>query len=150
MAVSERCWGKARHKRRTDTQKLRYRNKRGGKMKPTDSPETFLETLANPRSRAIIAAVAQDRCSVSEISEYCDLPLSTSYRKVDTLVENGILEDTLRINSSGRHEQEYTLSEESVSAVFRVDDAVDVRVSYDASDASEDRMLRMTAPVRLD
>lgn len=119
-------------------------------MKPTESPETFLETLADPRSRAIIAAVAQDRRSVSEISEYCDLPLSTSYRKVDTLVENDILEDTLRINSAGRHEQEYTLSKESVSAVFRVDDAVDIRVSYDASDVSEDRMLRMTVPVRLD
>jgi DNA-binding transcriptional ArsR family regulator len=118
-------------------------------MTPTDSPEKLLEILADPKSRAIIAAVAQERRSVSEISDYCDLPLSTSYRRVDELVENGVIKDALRIKGAGRHEQEYALRNESVSAVFRVDDAVDIRVSFDASDR-EDRMLRLTVPSYLD
>lgn len=117
-------------------------------VRDTKSPEDLLELLADSKSRAIIAALAQERRSVSEISDYCDLPLSTSYRRVDTLVENGIIEDTLRINGAGRHEQEYTLRNESVSAVFRIDNTVDIRVSFDASDGSDDSMLRLMVPSR--
>lgn len=115
-------------------------------MTTTKSPQKLLELLADPRSRAIIAAVAQERRSVSEISDYCDLPLSTTYRRVDTLVENDVVENALRIEDSGRHEKEYTLSSESVSAVFRVDDSVDIRVSFDATDREKDRTLRLTVP----
>ncbi|MDZ7688082.1 MAG: helix-turn-helix domain-containing protein [Halobacteriales archaeon] len=115
-------------------------------MTATESPEKLLEILADPKSRAIIAAVAQERQSVAEIADHCDLPLSTSYRRVDTLVDNGILDDTLRMKKAGRHEQEYTLRRESISTGFCVDDTLDIRVSFDATGGEDDRVLRVSLP----
>jgi len=113
---------------------------------PTESPEKLLEILADPKSRAIIAAVANERQSVAEIADYCDLPLSTSYRRVDTLVECGIIEDALRMKKAGRHEQEYMLRSRYFSTGFRVDDTVDIQVSFDATDGEDDRILHVSVP----
>lgn len=115
-------------------------------MTPAQQPEELLEILADPKSRAIIAAVVNEQLSVAEIADHCDLPLSTTYRKVDTLVEKDVIDDGLRVNESGSHEHEYSLRMRSVSTGFRVDDAVEIEVSFDAMEREDDRVLRVRAP----
>ncbi len=113
-----------------------------------ESPQRLLEILADPKSRAIIASVADERKSVSEIADDCDMPLSTSYRRMDTLVESGIVEDALRMKNAGRHEKEYVLRSKEISTGFTVDDTLDIRFSFDATEEEyeDEKVLRVSVP----
>lgn len=71
--------------------------------------EHLLGTLEDPDCRAIIEATSTEALSASELSESCDLPLSTTYRKVDQLTEVGVLEEQVRLSRSGQHTSEYVL-----------------------------------------
>jgi hypothetical protein len=65
-----------------------------------------MECLADEDCRAILRATHSPR-TAPEISEECDIPLSTVYRKVDRLTELSLLETRIRIDSSGRHPTQY-------------------------------------------
>jgi hypothetical protein len=71
--------------------------------------ESLLGTLEDPDCRAIIEATTGEALSASELSEQCDLPLSTTYRKVDQLTDVGMLEEQIRLSRSGQHTSEYIL-----------------------------------------
>ena len=66
--------------------------------------------LEDEDCRALLQAAAGDARSASELSEECDLPLSTTYRKVDKLADVGLLAERLRLCSSGKHTSEYALN----------------------------------------
>lgn len=95
----------------------------------TDQPGDLLAALEDEDCRALLQAAAGEALSASELSEACDLPLSTTYRKVDTLTETGLLEERLRISSSGKHTSEYALRVEGVH-VSLAGDGVDVTVDH--------------------
>jgi len=64
---------------------------------------TVLAALEDDDCRAILAATEARALSAGEISEACELPLSTAYRKIDQLGEG------IRISSGGQHTSEYSL-----------------------------------------
>ena len=47
--------------------------------------------------------------TASEISEQCDIPLSTTYRKLDQLVDASILEERIRLSSQKQQRREFSL-----------------------------------------
>lgn len=69
----------------------------------------LLSALEDEDCRALLRAASGETLSASELSELCDLPLSTTYRKVDTLTEVGLFEEQLRLRQSGKHISEYGL-----------------------------------------
>jgi hypothetical protein len=74
---------------------------------PVDStPDGVLACLADDDCRAILRVTHTAR-TAPEISECCDIPLSTVYRKVDRLTELSLLDTRIRIDSSGRHPTQY-------------------------------------------
>jgi len=73
-----------------------------------------LAALDDEDCRQLLRAAAGTAMSASELAEECDLPLSTTYRKVDILEEAGLLAEELRLCPSGKHTSEYTLSVESL------------------------------------
>jgi DNA-binding transcriptional ArsR family regulator len=73
----------------------------------------LLEVLSDADSRSILRATGEEALSASEISEACDLPLSTTYRKLERMSEAGLLAEGIRLRRSGKHTSEY---------VRRVDD----------------------------
>lgn len=77
----------------------------------TDEAEvqSLLGTLEDADCRAIIEATTSEALSAGELSERCDLPLSTTYRKVDQLTEAGVLDERVRLSRSGQHTSEYVL-----------------------------------------
>lgn len=83
--------------------------------------ESFFDVLDDADCRAILRATSEEALSASELSEECDIPLSTTYRKLESLTEAGLLEESLRLRQSGKHTSEYRR---------RVDDIV---VSMDAA-----------------
>jgi DNA-binding transcriptional ArsR family regulator len=101
----------------------------------------LLRALADEDSRALLRAVEGEALSVNELSEACDLPLSTTYRKVDMLTEAGLLEEQLRLRSSGKHTSEYILDIETVELSL-TGGGIDVTVS-DRTDQEEGEQSRV-------
>jgi DNA-binding transcriptional ArsR family regulator len=70
--------------------------------------DDLLTALEDAGCRAILDATGDEALSARELSERCDLPLSTTYRKLDRLTRVGLLAERTRIRPSGRHASEYT------------------------------------------
>jgi len=76
--------------------------------------QKLLDALDDTDCRAILDATSEEALSASEISEAHDLPLSTTYRKLDRLTEAGLLEERTCIRRSGKHTSEYIRSVDDV------------------------------------
>jgi DNA-binding transcriptional ArsR family regulator len=79
-----------------------------------DEVQALLDALRDPSCRTVLNATGEASLSASELSETCDLPLSTTYRKLDTLTDVGLLEEHTRICADGKHASEYTCRVETV------------------------------------
>lgn len=66
-----------------------------------------MEALTDEDCRAILAATTDEALSANEISARCDLPRSTTYRKLETLTEVDLLGERIRICRSGKNPSEY-------------------------------------------
>ena len=73
-----------------------------------------LEALNDPDARAILQATTDGPRSTSEIAEDCDLALSTTYRKIDTLVECGLLEKSIDFDDGCNHINRYAHSVDAI------------------------------------
>lgn len=80
----------------------------------TNSPDSstardLLAAIADPDCQTILAASAEQSLSVSDVVERCDIPTATAYRKVNMLVDTGLLHERIQIHPYGRNEYEYSL-----------------------------------------
>ena len=66
-----------------------------------------LDVLGDPDCRDLLRAVGASALTASECSEACDLPLSTTYRKLERLSAAGLVEEGLRIRRDGKHAGQY-------------------------------------------
>jgi predicted transcriptional regulator len=96
--------------------------------------QQLLDTLDDADCRAILDATREEALTANEISEARDLPLSTTYRKIEFLIEAGLLEERTRVRQSGGHASEY---------IRLVDDVV---ISLDTQGETEVRMSRRKSP----
>jgi DNA-binding transcriptional ArsR family regulator len=69
--------------------------------------DDLLGALDDAGCRAMLDATGEQALSARELSERCDLPLSTTYRKLDRLTEAGLLAERTRVSEDGRHASEY-------------------------------------------
>ncbi len=69
--------------------------------------ETVLTALDDPDCRALLEATAEEALTAAELIERCDVPRSTTYRKLDQLAEAGLLEERVRLSADGKHPSEY-------------------------------------------
>lgn len=90
---------------------------------------SLLDALADADCRAILDATSDKVLTASEIAETCDLPLSTTYRKLDILTEAGLLEERTRIRRSGKHASEYARLVDDVVVPLSPRGETQVRVS---------------------
>jgi len=73
-----------------------------------------LDALADDAARKIIAALSEPK-TASDLSEECDIPLSTTYRKLETLTETSLLEESTDIRRDGQHTTRYSVAIETVT-----------------------------------
>ncbi|HKJ59574.1 MAG TPA: helix-turn-helix domain-containing protein [Halobacteriales archaeon] len=66
-----------------------------------------LDALGDSDCRDILRAMGGAALTASECSEACDLPLSTTYRKLERLSGAGLIEEGLRIRRDGKHASQY-------------------------------------------
>jgi predicted transcriptional regulator len=69
--------------------------------------DRLLETITDSDSRAIIRETRTEALTAKEISKRCDIAPSTTYRKIDRLVDVGLLDEQIRFTSKTRHTHEY-------------------------------------------
>ena len=72
-----------------------------------DEVQAILYALQDDDCRAVLDATGEESLSASELADACDLPLSTTYRKLDTLTETGLLAERTRLCPDGKHTSEY-------------------------------------------
>lgn len=70
--------------------------------------ETVLSALEDPDCRTIIHTL-EEPMTARELSDAGDIPLSTTYRKLDKMTEATLLEELTEIRSDGRHTTRYRI-----------------------------------------
>lgn len=91
--------------------------------------QAVLDALEDPRCRAILDATGRAALSAKEVAAACDLPLSTTYRKLDLLVEADLVAARTRVRESGKHASEYVRAVEDVVVSLEPNDGIELRVS---------------------
>jgi len=87
----------------------------------------LLAALDDPDCRSVLEVTGDEPLSAKDIVERCEIPSSTAYRKIERLVELGLLEEGIRIRSSGKHASEYRRCIDGVELSIG-DDGTEVRV----------------------
>ncbi len=90
--------------------------------------EDILESLSDKYTRRILRVIDDDPHTASEIAKATDIPLSTTYRKINRLVELGVLTEHVRLSNSGHHSHEYQRPVEAVCVSF--DGEIEVNLKH--------------------
>lgn len=85
----------------------------------TQDIQQVIDPLADPACRTIIHEL-DEPMTAQELSDVCDLPLSTTYRKVERLTDASLLTTELDIRRDGRHTTRYRSAFTEIS--IEVDD----------------------------
>lgn len=93
-----------------------------------DDIQGVLGALDDVDCRAIIKAISDTALSAHELSKSCNIPLSTTYRKLDVLTEAGLLEEGTRIRLSGKHTSEYSWNIEEVVISVSTNEGIELQV----------------------
>jgi DNA-binding transcriptional ArsR family regulator len=101
-----------------------------------DDPDIqqVLDALDDSDCRAILEATDEDSLSAKELSSRCDLPLSTTYRKIDVLESAGLIAEQTRLSPSGNHASEYERLVEDIT--MSVDDGAGITLTVSVRDSA--------------
>lgn len=94
-----------------------------------DELETILGAFDDADCRRILEATSDEAMSAKELAETCDLAMSTAYRKLDRLVEAGLLEEGLRLRRSGNHTAEYAARLDEFVLSVSPGDGLELRIT---------------------
>lgn len=103
-----------------------------------DAPDlgAVLDALDDPECRRIIRYL-DEPMTASEISDGCDIPSSTTYRKLDRLTEASILTEQTAIRTDGHHTSTYAIAFEEVKVFLDDQRQFEVSIARPAQTADE-------------
>jgi len=108
--------------------------------KPRSDPDPplgdVLTALDDADCRAIIRAL-DEPLSAGEVSERCDIPSSTAYRKLDLLTEADLLREATEVRPDGHHTTLYEVDFERVVIALDEDRSLEVGIDRPARSADE-------------
>lgn len=67
----------------------------------------LLNQLDDDVNRCFLNLMSIDWYTAQELTDVCGTPLSTTYRKLNRLDTIGVLEQRIRVSSSGKHPEEF-------------------------------------------
>jgi DNA-binding transcriptional ArsR family regulator len=97
-----------------------------------------LDALQDEDCRAFVTRL-ETPMTASELSEACDVPLSTTYRKLDLLTEASLLAERTEIRKDGQHTTRYAVDFQSVR--FELEDDRSLSVTIERPERSPDEQL---------
>ena len=107
--------------------------------RPTGEPaelQAVLDALDDADARAIIRGLEEPK-TASDISEQCDIPLSTTYRKLDLLTDAALLKEGTAIRADGHHATTYEVSFDAVRVFLTETRDFDVEIEGDRQGPDE-------------
>jgi DNA-binding IclR family transcriptional regulator len=108
--------------------------------------QSVLDALDDTDCRTIIQHL-DEPMTASEVSEECDIPMSTTYRKLDLLTEASLLAEGTEIRPDGHHATRYRIDFETVEIGLTEDHDLDVSVGRPSRTADE-RLASLWGEVR--
>ncbi|MWV38589.1 helix-turn-helix domain-containing protein [Natrialba sp. INN-245] len=106
---------------------------------PTGSEDTdvqaVLAALEDNACRAILEATSNEPLTATELSERCEIPMSTAYRKVEMLTDADLVEERVRINTSGKHATEYRPCFDDVIVSVAESGSVEIELTKPAAES---------------
>ncbi|MES3159994.1 MAG: helix-turn-helix domain-containing protein [Halorubrum sp.] len=99
-----------------------------------------LDALADDAARRIVVTLSEPK-TASELSEECEIPLSTTYRKLETLVDASLLSESTDIRRDGQHTTRYSVAFDELSVA--IDDEGDrtLTVEFERPERTRDERL---------
>ncbi len=88
-----------------------------------------LTALEDPDCRALLEATAERSLTAGELTERCEIPRSTTYRKLEQLTEAGLLEEQVRLSADGKHASEYRRTFDDLTVSLCESDGITVGLS---------------------
>ncbi len=113
-----------------------------------DEPElsSVLEALHDENCRRIVSVLTEPM-TADEIATATEIPLSTTYRKLDMLTEASLLEEGVQIRSDGQHASKYAVGFEEVAVSLSETNELEVDISRRPRTADE-RLAELWSEVR--
>jgi DNA-binding transcriptional ArsR family regulator len=99
-----------------------------------------LDALADDDARRIVSALSEPK-TASELSEECDIPLSTTYRKLERLTDASLLSESTDIRRDGQHTTRYAVSFETVTVSVEEADDREFDIEFTRPERSRDERL---------
>lgn len=93
-----------------------------------DTLKALLLAADDSDCRTILSAIEEEAKPVKEVSEECDVPLSTAYRKINRLHEAGLVEEKVRLSGEGNHTNVYEENFEGALITLDGDGEFDVEL----------------------
>lgn len=114
----------------------------------TDDPDLqqVLDALDDRDCRQIIRRL-EEPLSAAELSEACDMPTSTVYRKLELLRDASLVEERVQVRTDGHHTNRYAIDFETVHVALAEDRSLDLTVDR-PQDTPEDRVAALWEEVR--
>lgn len=116
------------------------------RMETEPEPAAVLSALDDADCRDIISCL-EAPMTANELSDVCDVPLSTMYRKLDRLSDATLLEEGTEIRPGGQHATRYEVDFQEVAFALDDDRQFDVSVARPARTADE-RLASLWSHVR--
>ncbi|MFB6110196.1 MAG: helix-turn-helix domain-containing protein [Halodesulfurarchaeum sp.] len=116
-----------------------------GSEDPPDCQAVF-DALEDNDCRRIIEHLDEPR-TAKELSEDCDLPLSTTYRKLDILTDASLLSERTVIQSDGHHTTQYDIAFEQVAIGLDENHEIEVAIQRQP-ESTDERLESLWAEVR--
>ena len=111
-----------------------------------DELQSVLDALDDADARTIIRGL-EEPMTASEISDACDIPLSTTYRKLDLLTEASLLVEGTAIRADGHHATTYDVAFEAVRVLLTDERDFEVEIEGGAQ-APDERLADIWSKVR--
>ncbi|WP_251343174.1 winged helix-turn-helix domain-containing protein [Haloplanus halophilus] len=108
--------------------------------------QSVLDALDDADCRTIIQHL-DEPMTATEVSEECDIPMSTTYRKLDLLTEASLLAEGTEIRPDGHHATRYEVDFDAVAIGLTEDRELDVTIDRPSRTADE-RLASLWGEVR--
>lgn len=110
--------------------------RRGRQQRTEPDPDDVFRALEDRTCREIVRELDEPK-TVAEIAETCEVPLSTSYRKVEKLEEASLVTRRTQIRSGGHHRALYRVNFATIVVLLTQDRALELEIERPRSDPEE-------------
>ena len=108
--------------------------------------QAVLDALDDEDCRRLVGRLDQPR-TAKELSEACEMPLSTTYRKLDLLSTASLVDERTQIRAGGHHTTQYVLDFDAVRIALDDDRGFEVAIDRPAR-APDEQLAQLWSEVR--